>query len=655
MRFSRGIIIQHPRERQAKCCAAAVEPRYSCFFAESMSFRSKLFLLFLITVLASVSLVAYGVTRYTREAFEDIDAQRTEALVAQFKKEFAQRGDEIVQQVKNITDADITLRVAIDLARTNTDQSLYARDATGAAQEHGLDFVELVAWDGTLISSAQYPSRVGHKNDWVTGKDWHDSPPFLKKEELPDGVVLSLTAVRSISGGNDRNLYIVGGKRLDQNFLSSLVLPAGMRALLYRNLEPAFVPAALTDANGGVEQAERLAPLIEQTQKQPQQPVARTVYWGTDAASAETFHAMPLLGRNNELLGVLLVGSSRRELVLLMQRIVIVAAAVTAAALFVGLLISLWVSARVTRPVKVLAEGAREVAAGRWETRIDVRGTDEIGQLGIAFNDMTRTLAAQRDQLLQTERVAAWRELARRLAHELRNPLFPLQITVENLQRARQLDAKQFMEVFNESTTTLKAELANLNTIIGRFSDFSKMPAPQFARVDVNESLRNIIRLFEPQFNVVGKPTITTEYFLTEPLPEIDADAVLLHRAFQNLVLNAIDAMPAGGTLTLRTFEHAGNIRIEVSDTGEGLTAEECARLFTPYYTTKHQGTGLGLAIVQSVVSDHHGTISVTSEEGHGTTFRIELPQRQAHQPAAAAEDTAASKNPPSTLAAASD
>jgi two-component system nitrogen regulation sensor histidine kinase NtrY len=624
------------------------------FFAESMSFRTKLFLLFLVTVLASVSLVAYGVTRYTRAAFEDIDAQRTEALVAQFKKEFAQRGDEIVQQVKNITDADITLRVAIDLARTNADQSLYARDATGAAQEHGLDFVELVGWDGTLISSAQYPSRVGHKNDWVAGKDWHDSPAFLKKEELPDGVALSLTAVRSISGGNDRNLYVIGGKRLDQNFLSSLVLPAGMRALLYRNLEPAFVPAALTDANGGVEQAERLAPVIEQIQKQPQ-PVVRTVYWGTDAASAETFHAMPLLGRNNELLGVLLVGSSRRDLVLLMQRIVIVAAAVAAAALFVGLLISLWVSARITRPVRGLAEGAREVAAGRWETRIDVRGTDEIGQLGAAFNDMTRTLATQREQLLQTERVAAWRELARRLAHELRNPLFPLQITVENLQRARQLDAKQFMEVFNESTATFKAELANLNTIIGRFSDFSKMPAPQFARVDVNESLRNIIRLFEPQFNVVGKPTITTEYFLTEPLPEIDADAVLLHRAFQNLVLNAIDAMPAGGMLTLRTLEHGGSVRIEVSDTGEGLTAEECARLFTPYYTTKHQGTGLGLAIVQSVVSDHHGTISVSSEEGHGTTFRIELPQRQANQPVSSAEDAAGSKSSPPTLAAASD
>jgi two-component system, NtrC family, nitrogen regulation sensor histidine kinase NtrY len=621
-----------------------------------MSFRTKLFLIFLITVLASVSLVAYGVTHYTQAAFEESDAQRSEALVAQFNKEYAQRGEEIARQVKNITDAEITLKVAIDLAGPRPDQSLYVHDAAGAAQDHGLDFVEFVNWDGTLISSAQYPARVGYKNDWVTAnKNWNESAPFLRKEELPDGVALSLTVVRMLSGGNDKNMYIVGGRKLDQNFLASLVPPAGTRALLYRNLEQGFIAPALTDVNGSFEQADRLRPLIEDIQKQPK-PLVRTIDWTENAADAESFHAIPLAGRNNELLAVLLLGSSRRELVLLTRHILQIAAAVAGAALLIGLLISLWVSTRITRPLEELAEGAREVASGRWDTVIDLRGRDEIGQLASAFNEMTQTLAAQREQLVQTERVAAWRELARRLAHELRNPLFPLQITVENLQKARQLDAKQFLEVFNESTATLRAELANLNTIVGRFSDFSKMPAPHFARVNINEALRNAVRLFEPQFNAVGKPPVIPEYFLTEPLPEIDADADLLHRAFQNLVLNALDAMPAGGTLTMRTTEHEGNIRIEVSDTGKGLTPEECSRLFTPYYTTKVQGTGLGLAIIQSVVSDHHGTISVSSDEGHGTTFRIELPQRQTAHPSAPPEEPAPEKKSPQSLtAAASD
>jgi nitrogen fixation/metabolism regulation signal transduction histidine kinase len=316
------------------------------------------------------------------------------------------------------------------------------------------------------------------------------------------------------------------------------------------------------------------------------------------------------------------------------------------------------VSARITRPIEELAEGAREVAAGHWDTRINLSGRDETGQLASAFNHMTQTLAAQRERLVQTERVAAWRELARRLAHELRNPLFPLQITVENMQRAQRLGHDQFLEVFNESTATLRAELANLNSIVNRFSDFSKMPPPEFSRLDVNEAIRGAVRLFEPQFHEVGKPTIATEYFLREGLPEIDGDLELLHKAFQNLVLNALDAMPAGGTLTFRTMETQSGIRMEVSDTGKGLTPEECSRLFTPYYTTKQQGTGLGLAIVQSVVSDHRGTISVASEEGHGTTFRIELPRRQPgvsakKLPAASATDQSAPAAP--ETAAASD
>jgi HAMP domain-containing protein len=143
-----------------------------------------------------------------------------------------------------------------------------------------------------------------------------------------------------------------------------------------------------------------------------------------------------LTGRNGELLGALLVGSSRRDLVLLTRHIVKLSAAVAAAAILIGLLLTWWVSARITRPIEELVEGARDVAAGHWDTRIHLTGRDETGQLASAFNHMTQTLATQRERLVQTERVAAWRELARRLAHELRNPLFPLQITVENMQCA---------------------------------------------------------------------------------------------------------------------------------------------------------------------------------------------------------------------------
>jgi nitrogen fixation/metabolism regulation signal transduction histidine kinase len=239
---------------------------------------------------------------------------------------------------------------------------------------------------------------------------------------------------------------------------------------------------------------------------------------------------------------------------------------------------------------------------------------------------MTRQLTEQRDRLVQAERVAAWRELARRLAHELKNPLFPLQITVENLLRARQQTPEQFEEVFRESTATLLAELGNLKAIIGRFSDFSKMPHPQLQPVQLNDLVRQLVKLHDAQFQAPGHPPVTVKLELDPSLPEVDADPDLLHRALSNLVLNALDAMPQGGTLSVRTSGAPEHLRVEVSDTGAGLTREECDRLFTPYYTTKQHGTGLGLAIAQSVISDHQGRISVNSKKNEGTTFHVELP-----------------------------
>jgi nitrogen fixation/metabolism regulation signal transduction histidine kinase len=243
---------------------------------------------------------------------------------------------------------------------------------------------------------------------------------------------------------------------------------------------------------------------------------------------------------------------------------------------------------------------------------------------------MTEQLLEQRDRAIQAERVAAWRELARRLAHELKNPLFPLQITIENLKRSRERSsAADFDEIFEESTSMLLSEFANLTAIIGRFSEFARMPAPHFEEVDLNAVVRQVMKLHEVGFHKDGRPRIDPELGLSEGDLRISADEDQLRRAIGNLVLNAMDAMPEGGTLRVGTAIHGDRARLEISDTGQGMTAEECERLFTPYYTTKHHGTGLGLAIVQSVVSDHHGKISVVSQTGQGATFVIDLPLQQ--------------------------
>jgi len=592
-----------------------------------VTFRTKLFVVFMLALLLSVAIVAVGVTAVTRRAFQDSNRAHSEALVAQFEREFERHKQDIVHRVQGIADAEATVRMAIDLSRPKADVSVYVNDARGVSESHQLDFLDFASDDGSIISSNESPARFGYKIDWLAQpQDWAALGAFLRKVDTQDGPAVGLMSVSVVRVG-DKNLYVFGGERLGKDFLASLVLPSGMRALLYLNLDPSFEPGNLVDESGPVTDGERFATFIEQERQHPAEQ-AFEIAWTSDPANRESFHTLPLLGRQGDLLGALLVGSSEREVVLLERRIILLAAGVAAMGLLLGLLLSWWGAARVTRPVRKLAEGARAVSEGNWSARVEVRGRNEIAQLAIAFNRMTEQLSEQRERLVQAERVAAWRELARRLAHELKNPLFPLETTVENLQRAKEQSPEQFEEVFRESTGILLSEIENLKKIVSRFSDFAKMPQPEIGPVNLNETVRGIVKLFEAQFGAVGRPPITPELHLEEDLPAIQADEALLRRAIENLVLNAMDAMPAGGVLMLRTTHENGDVDLEVSDTGTGLTPEECDRLFTPYYTTKQHGTGLGLAIVQSVVSDHGGRISVESESGVGTSFHIHLPAK---------------------------
>jgi signal transduction histidine kinase len=588
-----------------------------------MKLRRKLLFVFALTVFISVGAVAWLVSYLARRTFEKVDQQRSSALVEKFMREFYRQGETLQRRVETIAHGEIALRMAMGLGQGPPDYAAYLNEARNAAEAQQLDFLDFIDDQGTILSSAEWPAKFGYKSAFAGNKT--HSPYFFQRTDFPDGPVLGLCAARNVTAG-DKTLRVIGGKRINREFAASLEVPPGMRILLYESLGPGSDSPRVIDPFALSPPIGPLNVLIHQLQTGPGGNSA-LIHWSSNSADDEMVYAIPMLGADRQLLGAILIASSMRPYIELRHQIQFAALLVAGGGILLAIMLSAWAATRVTRPVEKLAQAAQRVAAGDWSTSVKLTSSDELRELADSFNQMTHELLEQRERLVQAERVAAWRELARRLAHELKNPLFPLQLTVENLIRARQQSPEEFDETFRESSSTLLGEIANLKAIVSRFSDFSKMPQPRFEPVQLNELVQENARLFQSQLTAPGRTPIQCRLEMDSSLEPIGADPELLHRALSNLTLNAMEAMPNGGTLTLRTRQDQSRVYLEVSDTGSGLTPEERERLFTPYFTTKPHGTGLGLAIVQSIISDHGGRITVRTKAGEGTTFSIELPR----------------------------
>ena len=517
-----------------------------------MSLRQKLLLLFSLTVAAAVAAVAWTVLVRIRHVFEMRDQEETALFVSQFQREFQHRSQDVAAAVNRVAASERARAMAFELVQSG-DTAPYLTEAQSMAQDAQLDFLEIVGADGKIVSSAQWPARFGYPETAAANAS---SKPFLKREDLPDGsTALGLFAVHKVGATEVR---LIGGERLDQSFLADLPAAPGMQIGLYSDADiltttvnlsagagapamTAFDPARLLGPNGAFAGAAHYQNLIDSARTTGQQVSGIVSPTGRREDSLNAT-AIPLTNERGNVMAVLVVAIARSGMVEAQQHIRAISYGVAAGGILLAIAFSLWIAARVSRPIEQLAQAAEEVAGGNWDVRVQPRGHDEVSVLARSFNHMTEQLESQRDRLVQSERVAAWRELARRLAHELKNPLFPLQLTVENLVRARELPPTEFDEVFRESTATLATEIANLKTIIGRFSDFSKMPKPELERIDAKDVVERVRALYETSANRDAKIRIAIDV-ADAPMP-LDADPELLHRALSNLVLNAMDAMP---------------------------------------------------------------------------------------------------------------
>ena len=287
-----------------------------------------------------------------------------------------------------------------------------------------------------------------------------------------------------------------------------------------------------------------------------------------------------------------------------------------AVALGAGLL---WTRQMVT-PLEVLVGATRRVAQGELEFRVEAKGPGEVGELVRSFDTMVGRLAEQRRDLARLERAAAWRGMARTLAHEVKNPLTPILLAVQQARDSYRGDDARHQALLAECAEIVGEEVENLRRLVRSFGEFAQLPRPELAEGDLAALARDLEHLYAGRLQLEGGGAPLVGWF----------DAGALRRALINLVDNGLAACaeagaPGAGRSCAWPPTEPG-ARLEVRDHGAGIPAENLERIFEPDFTTKGDGMGLGLAIVEGIVAGHGGTLRVRSEPGRGTTFTIELP-----------------------------
>lgn len=461
---------------------------------------------------------------------------------------------------------------------------LLAEPSDPLAEDYNLTLLKILDAEGFVLSSAHWRESHGIRDSpgLILALE-HESGGRLARERDGDGEFMALVAPRWER--QTRRYVVVGGFRAD--------------SLLARELgERCGVPL-------------RFALLAETS--------------AADTADATPLHEaswVPLRGSPAELRGGLQLLFDRSAVRDLTFRLAQIFGLATLGGMLLAWILGLWISNRVTRPLERLTDGVAVLATGRTPHPIDMRGSGEVRELVSGFNRMAASLAESRERLRHVERIAAWREVARRVAHEIKNALAPIQLSVESVARSVHTGRGNLATLVDESVTMVRGEVEGLRRLVNSFNEFARLPEPELAAYRLHKTWQLVAAAFEPP------PVLEAQG--VEELPVLLYDDDQIRRALHNLVRNAKEA--GASRVVLRASPVPTGFELQLEDDGPGIPPEDLPQVFEPYFTRKSEGTGLGLAIVYKICTDHGWTVSVQSgpsspdDHSRGTTFTIRVP-----------------------------
>ena len=444
-----------------------------------------------------------------------------------------------------------------------------------------------------LVTRAYIADRLRHDVESAAHKTTLIARQIIEEYRLQPQATLSDDAMVGLSRVLGQDVNIFNGARLqatsERDLFASGLLAARTPADVYRAVVLDRMPTVITE-----EQVAGFGYIVAAAPLRP--------------GELDAILTVPLTLRQQEI---------EREIDDLNRRIVL------AAMLFIlfGAAIGYPMAERIADPVNRLTRATRRIARGDFDARVAATSSDELSRLVDAFNTMSAELLRQRGELERTHRLEAWAEMARQVAHDIKNPLTPIQLSAEHLRRVHADRGKPLEPVLEGCVDSILSQVRLLRQIASEFSSFASSPTARQAPVDLRDLVEEVVRPYE-----AGGDRWQFVRDFQDSLPALFIDRMLIGRALTNVLDNALHAMPGGGTVTLSAHVAGEQVEFRIADTGVGMDEEALRRLFEPYFSTKAGGTGLGLSIARRNAELNNGTIAVTSERGRGTEVTIRLP-----------------------------
>jgi two-component system, NtrC family, nitrogen regulation sensor histidine kinase NtrY len=544
-----------------------------------MRLRTRLSLAFAALAVLPLLLSAPFVARRLRATFDRELERRAESAAALVTASVQRRRTQVAEAVA----AAAADKGAEELARALQGPGpLPPPDATRAlAEGRGLSVLALLDAAGQVRSSAHFPARAGDVDrGLLLALQAPSGGPLVADVQVaaPEGprlwpALLSSRPVEGVPGA-----FLVGGVLLDGALAAALSQESGAEVEVRRGSEVL--------GSAGVASGRRLWRLV------PLGADAAVAVAVGDAASAEAEEALLLA-----------------------------LAAVVGAGLLLSVALGVLLARRTTRPLEALTAGARAVAEGKLQTRVEATAPGEVGLLVDAFNHMTAELSATTAALVKAERVAAWEEVARGLAHELKNPLTPLQTALETLVAAQAAGSPRFGDLFQEAAPAMREEVERLKRTVDAFARFARLPPSHPSPMDLGVWAEQALALD------AASPAVARETSLGTDL-RVLADRDQLAQVLHNLLRNAEEAQSGRAAwVAVRVRGEGPWALLEVEDAGPGVLQEEAEGLFAPGFSRKPGGTGLGLAIARRIATEHGGSLDVVRGGRSGALFRLRLPR----------------------------